>query len=191
MIDIREHLSRYAARPDKLTTVACRLTSDIDRNQALATSTSILLRLPLQPLARLGLRRVGAALRAISTPPTSARAVEQLIGHHRQIRYDPALRLASIVLRGSTVAAAGDGLVGTSVLFSMPDVWQDFVVAWVRRCFPGSDVRAPYAFPLLNGRNTPVAAADVVVLDNLGSPSALYDAKYKVVGAGRRHAVGR
>ena len=49
--DIREHLTRYAGRPDKLTTVARRLTSDIDRNQALATATGLLLRLPLQRLA--------------------------------------------------------------------------------------------------------------------------------------------
>jgi 5-methylcytosine-specific restriction enzyme subunit McrC len=180
-IDICEHLTRYAARPDKLTTVARRLTSDIDRNQALATA--LLLRLPLQPLARMRLRRVSAALSAVSAPPMSAQAVEKLIGAHRQIRYDPALRLAAIVFRGSTIAAAGAGLVGTSVLFSMPDVWEDFVLAWVRLCHHYNDVHAQYTFPLLNGRSTPVAAADVVVLNNLDNPSVLYDAKYKAAGA--------
>lgn len=61
-IDISEHLNRHGARPDKLVTVARRLTSNIDRNQALAAATNVLLRLPLQPPARLGLRRVAAAL---------------------------------------------------------------------------------------------------------------------------------
>lgn len=108
-IDIRQHLSRHAARPDKLVTVARRLTSDIDRNRALAAATATLLRLPLQAEARLRLRRVAAALSSISVPALSAREVEQLIGGQRQARYDAALGLCAIVLRGSTVASSGEG----------------------------------------------------------------------------------
>ena len=111
-IDIREHLSRYAARPDKLITVARRLSSDIDRNRALATATAVLLRMPLQSLARIRLRRVGAALSAVSTPPMSPRAVEQLIGQPRQGRYDNALLLCAVGQGTATereAGRAGDG----------------------------------------------------------------------------------
>lgn len=179
-IDIREHLSRNAARPDKLVTVARRLTSNIPRNQALAAATAILLRLPLQAEARLRLRRVAAALSSMSVPSVSARQVEQLIGEQRQARYNTALRLCAIVLRGGTIASSGEGITGASVLFSMPQVWEDFVLTWARKRHAGYDVQAQYSFPLFNDRSAPTVAADVLVMS---TPKVLYDAKYKLAGA--------
>ncbi|MDT0262276.1 5-methylcytosine restriction system specificity protein McrC [Jatrophihabitans lederbergiae] len=182
-IDVRDHLSRHGARPDKLVTVAHRLTVDIPRNQAIAAATSLLLRLPLQPAARVRLRRVAAALSTVSTPPMSPSAIDRMIGEHRQARYDAALRLCALVLRGNTLSPAGATLSGASVLFAMTDVWQDFVLAWVRQSYPGAVVKPQYSFPLLNGRSTPAAAADVVVLDSDEQPSVLFDAKYKAASA--------
>lgn len=181
-IDMREHLSRHAARPDKLVTVARRLTSDIDRNQAIAAATAVLLRLPLQPLARLRLRRVAAALSTVSTPIMSPAVIEQLIGQPRQGRYRAALRLSALVLCGSTVASAGEQVTGASVLFAMPKVWEDFVLAWVAQTHPGRRICRQYRFPLIDGRPSPVASADVVVLDDRNDPAELYDAKYKAAG---------
>lgn len=183
-IDIREHLSRYAARPDKLVTVARRLTSNIDRNQALTAATAILLRLPLQAEVRLRLRRIAAALISISAATMSARAVEQLIGEQRQARYDGALRLCAAILRGSTIASSGGGITGASVLFSMPQVWEDFVLAWARQRHVGYHVQGQYSFPLFNRRASPTIAADVLVD---GSPKVLYDAKYKPSGTTPQH----
>lgn len=182
-VDIREHLSRHAARPDRLVTVARRLTSDIGRNQAVAAATATLLRLPLLPAARLRLRRVAAALSGVSTPALSPRYVEQLIGEHRQARYDPVLRLCALVLGGGTVTAAGDQVTGASVLFSMPKVWEDFVAAWVRHARPRSRTTVQYGFALVDGLSAPAASADVVVLDEDGVPVELFDAKYKAASA--------
>jgi hypothetical protein len=178
-IDIREHLSRHAARPDKLVTVARRLTSNIKRNQALAGATAVLLRLPLVTEARVRLRRVAAALTSISIPAISARQVEELIGEQRQARYDAALRLCAITLSGTTLASTGEGLTGASVLFSMTRVWEDFVVAWVRRQHADHEVLPKHSFPLFSDRATPEITADVLVMS---SPPVLYDAKYKPAG---------
>lgn len=180
-IDTREHLSRHAARPDRLVTVARRLTSDIDRNQAIAAATTTLLRLPLRPLARLRLRRVAAALSSVSVPAVSPRSVELLLGHRRQARYDGVLRLCALVLGGGTIAASGDQVSGASVLFPMTRVWEDFVGAWVRHGHPGARTVNQYGFPLVSGQSTLTVSADVVVLDRADAPVELFDAKYKAV----------
>ena len=179
-VDIREHLSRHAARPDKLVTVARRLTTDIPRNSALAAATGILLRLPLHPEARGRLRRVAAAMASISAPPMSTSQVEGLIGEHRQARYDPALKLSALVLAGRRVASSGAGISGASVLFSLAKVWEAFVLAWARYNNPGLRVEA-HGFDLLDDRPDPRAQADVVVFKD-NQPTVLYDAKYKKSG---------
>ena len=179
-IDIREHLARHQARPDELVTVARRLTSDIDRNRAIAAATEMMLRLPLQTSARSRLRSVAAMLSAVKALPMGVSDVERLIGEHRQRRYDPALRLSALVLAGGRVASSGAGISGASVLFSMPKVWEAFVLAWVRYNNPDKPVTS-HTFSLLDDRSDPKSIADVVVFEN-GQPAVLFDAKYKQPG---------
>ena len=135
----------------------------------------------MQPLARRRLQRVVAALAAISTVDMGVIVVEHLIGQARQERYDPALRLCALVLGGRIIAATDVGLSGASVLFPMPQVWEDFVAEWVRLRHPGATIKAPHSFPILNHGSTLVATADIVVVDDNDRPIALYDAKYKAV----------
>lgn len=108
-----------------------------------------------------------------------SRTVEQLTGGPRQGRYDRALQLCALVLRHGRVGFDGDTTAGASILFSMPQVWENFVLAWVRRAHPDMDVTAQYSFPLLNGRSSPQVKPDVVVRDAAGRPCSIFDAKYK------------
>ncbi len=186
-VDIREHLSRHAARPDKLVTVARRLTTDIPRNSALAAATGILLRLPLHPEARGRLRRVAAAMASISAPPMSTSQVESLIGEHRHARYDPSAQAQcarpgwqkSRVLRCRNQRGLGPVLDGQSV--------GGVVLAWARYNNPGLRVEA-HGFALLDDRPEPRAQADVVVFED-NQPTMLYDAKYKKSGPCRRRTI--
>jgi 5-methylcytosine-specific restriction endonuclease McrBC regulatory subunit McrC len=175
-IDVGNHLSRLAARPDRLATTARRITTDIVLNQILARAFDVLMRAPLRPDLAVGLAALGPALRRISRAPLRIEDVRRPVLTTLTSRYSAALALASIILQARTIAPVNGDASGASILFYMPKIWESYVQLWLQVEWPGYRIEAPYQFVLT--RDGQLAEADATVWDG-PRLIALYDAKYK------------
>jgi 5-methylcytosine-specific restriction endonuclease McrBC regulatory subunit McrC len=175
-VDAAFHVGRLAARPDRLATVAKRLTTDVLVNQVLAQAMAVLARVPLGPGIARRVARLMPAFARISRTPLAAEAVARIPLTTLTRRYESALALAEVILRSQSIAPRSTGLAGGSILFHMPKVWEGYVAAWLRKSWAYDEVVSPYRFPLTNDGQQ--AEADAVVFRR-GRLIALYDAKYK------------
>lgn len=175
-LDVTHHLSRLAARPDRLATHARRITTDILLNQILARAFDVLTRAPLRRDQATALTMLGPALRRISRIPLAAEDVRRPALTALTVRYSPALALASIILQARTLAPVEGTSSGASVLFYMPKIWESYVRLWLRVTWPDHRIVAPYRFVLT--KDGQFAEADATVWDG-SKLVALYDAKYK------------
>jgi 5-methylcytosine-specific restriction endonuclease McrBC regulatory subunit McrC len=177
-IDTAYHLGRWAGRPDKLATVAKRLTVDIPVNQAITIAARILRRAPLPLDLSSRLARIASCFRKVSHPPMSGEVVAAIRLSRLTSHYREALSLSEVIIRGDSIAPRHAVHSGTSIAFYMPKVWEDCVTRWVRSEWDPTFVCEPsYSFALTNGGEVS-SLADVVVRDSSGIV-ALYDAKYK------------
>jgi McrBC 5-methylcytosine restriction system component len=160
-------------------------TTDIAENRILRTAVERLLRLPGVPSdvrrrllhQRTRLADVTAIVRGQPIPvwrPTRLNA-----------RYHRALRLARVVLDGSSAEHAPGGLRIDGFLFDMNKLFEDFVTVALRDAFRGTGHTARLQDP----HHLDQAAAirmrpDFVLYGADGSPCAVVDAKYK---AEKRH----
>lgn len=181
-LDVRYHLNRLTARPDRLATSARRLTVDIEPNQALASALSVLVRARLEtPTASVAVARQARVFRGISDVPLSPGQIGRLHLSALHSHYKDVLPLAALILAGSSVIPRGQGLAGASILFHMPKVWENCVERWAReRWGPDYRVETQHYFDLSAGGEM-TSAADVVVWHGRDLV-ALYDAKYKAPG---------
>ncbi|MFG1992607.1 hypothetical protein ACGFJ7_21770 [Actinoplanes sp. NPDC048988] len=167
------HLKRHAGRPDRLATVANRLTADVPANRLVATALRRLGTLPLQDesvTARLrGLVPVFRGIGDTSGP---------LPEHAAPARYRGTLDLARLILDDRTTLPTGAGVSGVSVLFTMTRIWENYVEQWLTDRSPGSVVSPQHRIPLTDDGPGPTARADFVVLEK-GRPTGVYDAKYR------------
>ncbi|WP_433380311.1 McrC family protein [Actinoplanes sp. CA-142083] len=175
-LDVAHHVGKLGARPDRLATIARRLTVDIRENQALAAALDVLTHVPLDRDAAVRIAALGPAFHRVSRRSWRAEDVGRIRLTNLTTHYRQALALAETILRSQSLAPTSAGLAGGSLLFHMPKVWEAYVAQWLRRTWPHHDVRAPYAFPLTNDGQK--AEADATVWDG-GRLVALYDAKYK------------
>jgi 5-methylcytosine-specific restriction endonuclease McrBC regulatory subunit McrC len=175
-IDAAFHVGRLAARPDRLATVAKRLTNDVLLNQVLGQALEVLTRVPLDPGIARRVAHLMPAFTRISKTSLVADAVSRIPMTALSKRYESALGLAEVILRSQSTAPRSTGLAGGSILFHMPKVWEGYVAASLRNLWPDDEVISPYRFPLTNDGQH--AEADMVVLRS-GQLIALYDAKYK------------
>jgi 5-methylcytosine-specific restriction endonuclease McrBC regulatory subunit McrC len=177
-LDGRQHLSRFAARPDRLVTIASRLTRDIPVNQAVAAALEVLRRVPLRREVSAGVAGMALAFREVRRVPMSPGAVARIRLTALTKGYREALGLAELILRSQSLAPQGQAHAGASIVFFMPKVWETYVAQCVRDAWPDAfDVTSSFAFDLTPARGLP-AEADVVVRHG-GDLVALYDAKYK------------
>lgn len=182
-LDVRYHLNRLSARPDRIATLARRLTVDIEPNQAVASAVTVLVR------ARLESRTASAAaahharvFRGVSNVRLSPAQIGRLHLSALHSHYKEILPLAALILAGNSIIPRGQGLAGASILFHMPKVWENCVERWARgRWGPDYRVETQHYFDLSAGGEMK-SAADVVVWDGR-KLVALYDAKYKDPGA--------
>jgi 5-methylcytosine-specific restriction endonuclease McrBC regulatory subunit McrC len=177
-LDVRQHLTRFAARPDRLVTVASRLTRDIPVNQAVAAALEVLRRVPLRREVSAGVAGMALAFREVRRVPMSADAVARIQLTTLTKGYREALALAGLILSGQSLAPQGQAHAGGSIVFSMPKVWENYVAQCVREAWPDVfEVISSFPFDLTPAGGLP-AEADVVVRHR-GELVALYDAKYK------------
>jgi 5-methylcytosine-specific restriction enzyme subunit McrC len=175
-LDPVHHLTRLAARPDRLATTSRRLTTDVPANGVLAAAVDSTRRMALS--AELGRRAAGVApaFARAGRPQDPVRAL-RAVADQAPSRYRVALGLAALILRAQMLSPRGSGFTSPSMLFSMPAVWEAYVARWVGEQRPDHRVEAGYAFPL---GSRLVAVADLVVLARDGSGVVeLFDAKYK------------
>jgi 5-methylcytosine-specific restriction endonuclease McrBC regulatory subunit McrC len=177
-LHVRQHLSRFAARPDRLVTVASRLTRDIPVNQALAGALEVLRRVPLRREVSAGIAGMALAFREVRRVPMTADAVARIRLTALTKGYREALALAGLILSSQSLIPQGQAYAGASIVFSMPRVWETYVAHCVREAWPDAfEVTSPFPFDLTPAGGLP-AEADVVVRGD-GKLVALYDAKYK------------
>jgi 5-methylcytosine-specific restriction endonuclease McrBC regulatory subunit McrC len=175
-IDVAYHIGHYAARADKLVTIARKLTTNVPENQALATALTALIRAPLPIATGDRLAGLGPVFARVDRPPMRAEDVRAITLTTLTRRYAHALALAEVILSARQLAPRGTGSIGASIMFWMPKIWENYVACWIREQWPGYVVEAPHRFILTNTGE--YAEADAVVLDGR-EVVALYDAKYK------------
>jgi 5-methylcytosine-specific restriction enzyme subunit McrC len=113
-------------------------TVDIPENRVLAAAARRLLRLPGVPAAaRAVLHRIGAALADV-TPLVPGAPVPATAPTRLTRRYQPALRLARLVLAGRSIELpagrpAGPAVAANGFLFDMNAVFEDWLTAALRR----------------------------------------------------------
>jgi 5-methylcytosine-specific restriction endonuclease McrBC regulatory subunit McrC len=177
-LDVQRHIAQFGGRPDRLITVAHRLTRDVPVNRVLYAALEVLRRVRLSAGPTRHIAHLAPAFREVRLVPVSGDDVARLDLTLLTKRYADALALAEVVLRSQSLAPRLASKVGASVLFSMPKIWEQYVAQQVRATWPEQfDVVAGYAFDLARNGQLP-SEADVVVLKD-GSVVALYDAKYK------------
>jgi 5-methylcytosine-specific restriction enzyme subunit McrC len=158
-------------------------TADIPENRILAAAARRLLRLPGVPAtARAVLHRVGAALADV-TPLVPGAPVPPAVPTRLTRRYQPALRLARLVLAGRSVelpaGRAGPAVAANGFLFDMNAVFEDWLTAALRRALEarGGAVDGQRVVALDEAGRLP-ARPDITWWDGVRC-RAVVDAKYK------------
>jgi 5-methylcytosine-specific restriction enzyme subunit McrC len=160
-------------------------TADILENRMLKTAAQILLRLGRVPTAaRLRLLQVRALLDEVAFVERPGEIRSPPLTRLNQ-RYGPALRLAELILRASSVDTEHGSIVAASFVFDMNRVFEDFVTTAFREAMAehGGEVRSqvkPYS--LDEGEKLPLKPDISWWLD--GRCFAVLDAKYKEIKSG-------
>jgi 5-methylcytosine-specific restriction enzyme subunit McrC len=177
---IRRHHGEFPA----VEIVHDEYTTDIAENRILRTAAERLLRLPTGGtgvprdlrggLLRLRVRLADAALIRQGQAPPSWRPTRL------NTRYQPALRLAELVLRGTSVEHRAGGIVVSGFLFDMARVFEDFVTVALREVLASHDGHCVLqASHHLDDARAIRIVPDFVHYDANGTPAAVADAKYK------------
>lgn len=104
----------------------------------------------------------------------------------QNVRYQPALRLAEIVLRNVSASAGQGELPVASFVVPMAKVYEDFVTTALTEALRGTPGRTEAQYrgwldePAVGRRHGAIRMdVDIVHLDRAGRPQVVYDAKYK------------
>ena len=159
-------------------------TVDIRENQLLKTAATLLLRLPRIPLqTRRRLRGIRGALDEVShiSRPREARAPALT---RLNARYGPAMKLAELVLRSSSIDADVGEVAGTAFVFDMNTVFEDFLTTALTETLAGvgGHVKAQHV-DTLDVQGGIRIQPDITWWRN-GVCVAVVDAKYKSLSAG-------
>lgn len=168
------HLKAHAGRPDRLATVANRLTDDVPLNRLIATAHRRLRTLPYSDELLTGRIRALAPvfhrIGDLAGPPPEEGTVPS--------QYREIYRLARLIADERTTLPVGAGVTGVSVLFNMTQIWERHVERWLRGTRPGDVVSAQHRMALTDTGPVRPVVADLVVHRD-GKPVAVYDAKYR------------
>lgn len=163
-------------------------TPNVIENRLLRTATEILLRLPLVPAsARSRLMWIRAALEDVEVLP-DARRLEPVRVTRLNQRYEPALRLAELIVRASSLSAEHGQVSSTSFVFDMNEVFESFLTTrlahafrriggWVERQRPatlavGLNMRTDITWRGASGLRAVIDAKYKSLVDNKTMPNA-------------------
>lgn len=174
-------MHRHQGQPWPLEVSYDEFTVDIPENRILRTACERMLRVPrVDPAVRLRLRRLAHRLADAEALPAGA-PVPRWRPHRLNARYQPALRLAELVLRATSIEYGEGGVAVHGLLLDMPKVFQDFLTTALREAleptYGGRVRREPDNALDVAGR---VVMKPDIVWYRGGQPAAVADAKYKV-----------
>lgn len=159
-------------------------TVDVAENRLLKTAAQALLRLPRVPdLARLRLLKLRALLEEVSLEPRPREAVlpefTRLNEHYR-----PALLLARLILRSSSIAGARGPIAAVSFVFDMNRVFEDFISVALREALAPRGGEVLLQRPARLDRDDRIEIRPDVTWLRAGRVLAAIDAKHKTIAAG-------
>jgi 5-methylcytosine-specific restriction enzyme subunit McrC len=178
-----DQIARSAALPIPVEVSYDDYTADVVENRILKGATIALLRLPRLPsLARRRLLKIRAVLDEVSDL-ARPREVRMPLFTRLNERYRPALRLAELILRASSLEASRGSVASIAFVFDMNRVFEDFLAVSLRESLRrhGGEVRLQATGWLDRDASVPVRP-DVTWWAE-GSPRAVIDAKYKALGS--------
>jgi 5-methylcytosine-specific restriction enzyme subunit McrC len=133
----RIDLAAQLRTPGLASPIACSYddyTADIIENRALVAALGRLLHLPgVTPTTRRNLTRVALALAEVSAIAVSPEAVDRIVITRLNRHYAPALRLASVILRNTSLQDRVGSAPASSFLLSTPLLFQRWVTGRLRR----------------------------------------------------------
>lgn len=187
-VDEREHVIRGRIRfgdqiarspglPLPIEITYDEFTPNVVENRLLRTATEILLRLPLiTPAARTRLLWVRAALEGVDVIP-DARRLDSVRITRLNRRYEPALKLAELIVRASSISAEHGQVSSTSFVFDMNEVFESFLTARLTEAFRrlGGWVERQRGASLASGLHMRTD----ITWHGAGGTRAVIDAKYK------------
>lgn len=176
-----DQIARSASLPLPVEISYDDYTADVVENRILKSATAALLRLPRVPqLARRRLLSLRALLDDVGflERPREVR-MPQLTRLNE--RYRPALRLAELVLRASSLDASPGSVSSVAFVFDMNRVFEDFLSTALREVLQphGGEVRMQTTNSLDRDRRLPIRP-DLVWFSK-GRPRAVVDAKHKAL----------
>jgi 5-methylcytosine-specific restriction enzyme subunit McrC len=176
-----EQLARSATLPLPVEVSYDDYTANIIENKIIKTATLALLRLPRIPaVARRRLLRLRALLDEIDVLPRPREAQAPLFTRLNE-RYRPALRLAELILRASSIEVSRGSISSVAFLFDMNRVFEDFVSTSLRESLQahGGEVQFQNTLKLDEDGHIPIRPD--VIWQKSGRPRAVIDAKYKAL----------
>lgn len=158
-------------------------TADIPENQILLSAVRRLHRVPgIPPTARNALHRIAAAL-ADATPLIAGAPVPDTPANRFNQRYQPALRLARLVLAGNSIEHGHGPTTASGYVFDLNSVFEQWLTTALRQAVEaryGGRVTGQYQMHLDDARQLPLVRPDITWWDGRRCLAAV-DAKYKVL----------
>jgi len=175
--------------PGVVSPVACRFdeyTADIAENRVLKAATRRLLRLPgVRPDTRRLLERLLVHLDEVSDVAVAPSAVEDVVFTRLNRHYEPALRLAALVLRDTSLLDRVGTAEASAFLLDMPQLFQRWLTDRLARHLTGRLVVVPEPRVHLGKGPTVPMDPDLVFQRRDGTVVYAGDAKYKLTSDGR------
>ena len=165
--------------------VACRFdeyTSDIAENRYLKAATRLALRVPgVAPEDRQRLLREVVSLEDVADVHVQPDELDQIAFTRLNAHYQPALRLARLLLANLTLADRLGNRAASSFLVDMNQLFEDFVTQRLRRALRGDLEVASQLSTYLATRNQVQIRPDLV-FRRQGREILVADIKYKLTG---------
>lgn len=175
--------------PGVVSPVACRFdeyTADIPENRVLKAAARRLLRLPgVRPDTRRLLERLLVHLDEVTDVAVDPSAVDRIVFTRLNRHYEPALRLAALVLGNTSLLDRVGPADASAFLLDMPTLFQRWLTDRLARHLRGRLSVDPEPTVHLGERGRVPMLPDLVLHDLGGGVAYAGDAKYKLTSGGR------
>lgn len=157
---------------------------DTPENQILLSAVRRLHRLPgVPPATRNALHRIASALADV-TPLTTGAPIPKTVPNRFNNRYQPALRLARLILAGVSIEHAHGSTLAAGFVFDLNTVFEDWLTTALRHAVEtryGGTVTGQHQMHLDTDHQLPLVRPDITWWDGHRC-LAVIDAKYKAAG---------